>query len=93
MLESLCMKLLPVSDDSSQRPTMDVVERLLEDPWTFDIINIELAIWWHPLRLYRRYVGSMHDRSGKFISHLYRPNARACTNVEHALRLFQRRRV
>ncbi|OAP59662.1 hypothetical protein AYL99_06960 [Fonsecaea erecta] len=70
---------------------MDIVEMLRgrKRPFTFVIVNIEVAVGRHPLGLNGAEIGTNNGGAGKTIGELDAPIASATAKFENALRLVQ----
>lgn len=85
----------PVGHAAAHGPAVDVVEPLAGrvGPVGLDVVDVELDVGGEEGRLDRGKVDPDHDRLRVVVAHLDAPEPRAAAEVEHPLRLDQRRPV
>jgi hypothetical protein len=71
---------------------VDEVERVVEDPFARAVIDQELAVGWHLLRLYRTEVGTYDVGGGMFVCEVDGPDTGTAANVEDSLHIIGDRR-
>jgi hypothetical protein len=61
---------------------MDVVERVGVDPWIFGIIDLEVEIWRHVIRLHGGEIGADYTGRGKLFGKFYSPDSCPSGDIE-----------
>lgn len=61
---------------------MDEIEGLRECPGFFTVVDLKLAVWWHPRRLDGGQVGANDLTSKLLFGELYGPDSGSSSDVE-----------
>lgn len=86
VLEGFAVELRPIGDASAQSTAVDEVKRIVEGPLGLCVVDVELAVGWHPCRLDGREIRADHHSRGELVCYFDGPDSGPSANVQDPLR-------